>query len=129
MDTDYFALRIGTLTTDLPLSADVLTASILAAQQTFEDQRRAGASVDQAIDLAEAELLEAINPIQQAASRLKDLLAEEFEPRPELAHPPHFPVLLQKLMPLLMEPPSRLADVYILGLVIEYAEKNTQNGL
>ena len=129
METDYFSLRLSTLTADLNIATDVLESAAAAARQALEDQRRAGVPVDLATERAEAIMLATITPTLEAASRLKNILEEDFAGRPELSLPPHFPVLLQKFMPLLSEPQSRLTDAYIIGLVVEYTDKHVDNGL
>lgn len=129
METTHFSLRLSSLTADLPVSADQQQLAVTAAQTTFEELRRNGVPLTQAIEVAESILLENITPILDAASRLKDILADDFAGQPELASPPHFPILLQKYMPLLAEPQSRLIDAYIIGLVIEYRDKQSTNGL
>ena len=129
MTTDYFSLRLSTLTTDLNIAPDVLESTAAVGRQALEDQRRAGVPVDLATERAEAIMLETITPVIEAASRLKDILEDNFAGRPELSVPPHFPVLLQKFMLLLVEPRSRLTDAYIIGVVVEYTDKPIGNGL
>lgn len=124
METDYFSLRLNTLTADLNIPDTVLESAIKAARQAFEEQRRAGAAVNLAIENAEAVMLEPINPILEAASRLKDILASDLAHVPALSSPPHFGILVQQFMPLLTEPASRLADAYIVGLLVEYKDKH-----
>lgn len=129
MTTDYFSLRLSTLTADLNIAPDVLESTAAAGRRALEEQRRAGVPVDLATERAEAIMLEAITPTLEAASRLKDILEDDFAGLPELSVPPHFPVLLQKFMPLLVEPQSRLTNAYIIGLVVEYTDKHVSNGL
>lgn len=124
METDYFVLRLRRLTADLPLSIDVLNSSIQAAQQSFEEQRREGHSIDQALGIAESVMLETITPILEAASRLKDILQTDFADFPGLTQPPHIGQLVEEFMPLLSQPSSRLADAYIVGLLVDYLGKN-----
>lgn len=129
METDHFSLRFRSLTADLPVTADQQQSAVTAAQTTFENLRRDGVPLSQAIEVAVSVLLETITPMLDAASRLKDILEENFADVPALANPPHFPLLLQQLMPLLGEAQNRLADAYIIGLVTEYRDKNLSNGL
>ncbi|AUD05443.1 hypothetical protein [Spirosoma pollinicola] len=129
METNHFSLRLSSLTADLPINADQQQSAVTAAQNTFEELRRQGVPLHQAIENAESVLLETITPTLDAASRLKDILANDFEPQPELASSPHFPILLQKFMPMLVESESRLANAFIVGLVSEYRDKHLTNGL
>lgn len=129
MTTDYFSLRLSTLTADLNITPDVLDSAATAGRQALEDQRRAGVPVDLATERADAIMLETITPTLAAASRLKDILADDFAGHPELSVPPHFPVLLQKFMPLLVDSQNRLTDAYIIGSVVEYTDKHLGNGL
>ncbi|WP_460913101.1 hypothetical protein [Spirosoma areae] len=124
METDYFSLRLNTLTADLNIPDAILESATEAARQAFEEQRRAGAAVNLAIEHAEAVMLETITPTLDAASRLKDILTTDFAHVPALASPPHFGKLVQQFMPLLTDPPSRLADAYIVGLLTEYLDKH-----
>ncbi|GAB4043377.1 hypothetical protein [Spirosoma jeollabukense] len=129
METDYFSLRLSRLAADLPIHANQQQSAVTAAQNTFEELRRQGVPLQQAIDNAESVLLETITPTLDAASRLKDILADDFDQQPELASSPHFPVLLEKFIPLLVEPRSRLADAYIIGLITEYRDKHLTHGV
>ncbi|CCH57608.1 hypothetical protein BN8_p06804 (plasmid) [Fibrisoma limi BUZ 3] len=129
METNHFSLLFSRVTADLPIPAEQQQSAVTAAQNTFEESRRQGASIQDALESAESTLLETVTPVLEAASRLKDILATDFESHPELASQPHFPRLLQKFLPLLVEPQSRLADTYITGLIIEYTEKDVQHGL
>ncbi|WP_338877288.1 hypothetical protein WBJ53_32915 (plasmid) [Spirosoma sp. SC4-14] len=130
METDYFSLRLTTLTADLSLTAEQLESSLTAARKSFEDQRRQGADVHQALEIAEATLQETIQPTVQAASRLKDILANDFIQVPALAYPPHFGQLLQQLMPALAGSQTRLTDAYLVGLVLDYQTKHLpDNGI
>lgn len=124
METDYFSLRLNTLTADLNIPIALLESAVKAARLAFEDQRRAGATVELAIEQAELVMLETITPILDAATRLKDILASDFMNLPALAHAPHFGKLVEQFMPLLIGPPSRLADAYIVGLLEAYTDKH-----
>lgn len=129
MQTDHFSLRLSSLTAHLPITHDEQQSAVTAAQETFETLRRQGLPLDQALEKAEAVLLEPFTPTFEAASRLNDLLEADFAAFPHLTRVPHFPHLLQHFMPLLTEPPSRLADIYLIGLVTEYTAQPATNGL
>lgn len=122
METDYFSLRLSSLTADLNLSPEAIARAAQLARHTFEEQRRTGLPVSEAIEKGEAVLLEGLTPTLDAASRLKDILAADFGHVPALSRPPHFGHLLQEFMSLLTQPATRLADAYIVGLLIDYNE-------
>ena len=124
METDYFSLRLNTLTADLNIPIALLESAVKAARLTFEDQRRAGVTIDLAIEQAELVMLETITPILDAASRLKDILASDFTKLPALADAPHFGKLMEQFMPVLIDPPGRLADAYIVGILAAYTDKH-----
>ena len=124
METDYFSLRLTTLTADLNIPIALLESAVKATRLAFEEQRRAGVTIDLAIEQAELVMLETITPILDAATRLKDILASDFTKLPALAHAPHFGKLVEQFMPLLIGPPSRLADAYIVGLLEAYSDKH-----
>jgi hypothetical protein len=126
METDYFSLRLLSLTVDLNVPEQILKIASGVARETFEDHRRAGAMVSQAIERAEESLLETLAPTLNAASRLKDILATDFAHVPALSTPPHFGNLVENLMPLLSKPASRLTDAYIVGLLTDYTDTTLQ---
>lgn len=122
METDYFSLRLRSLTADLNVPKQTLETASQVARQAFENHRRAGATVSEAIERAEDILLENLAPTLSAASRLKDILAIDFADVPALSAPPHFGNLVENLMPLLSKPASRLTDAYIVGLLTDYTD-------
>ena len=129
METTYFTLRFGSLTAELDLPADQQQTAVTAAETTFEELRRLGSSVAEAIEVAESVLMEQITPTLEAASRLQDILFDDFATSPDLARAPHFPLLLAEFMPLLKQPQSRLADAYLVGLIADYQDKHLLHGL
>jgi hypothetical protein len=54
MDTDYFSRRLISLTAQFNLPESLLESAVLAARETFEEQRRTNDSVSLAVEQAEA---------------------------------------------------------------------------
>lgn len=128
MHTNYFSLRVSTLTRGLGVNPTLLSATEELGRNSFEGQRRDGVDVNNALEAAESVMLENLQTVLDGASRLKELLAIDFSQHPELAEPPHLTHLFQQLQPILShvnsEQWTRLAELMVVGMVAEYVEEN-----